>query len=763
MTQKKMNILNIEHSNLIKSLQKTKERLEQAERIAKLGHWELDLVTNKLYWSDEIYRIFDVNPQKFKASYEAFLDAVHPEDRERVNKAYTDSLKYKTVYDIDHRLLMKDGTVRFVNEKCKTEYDEQGTPLRSIGIVQDITDQKLSTDLALSFAQVVENSLSEIYLFDTKTLTFIMVNKRARKNLGYSLREISHLTLPDLEPEFTPELFKVIAIPLQTRQKKEIRYSTVHRRRDGTLYNVEVNLHLSMYKRSLAFLAIMLDTTERIKATNEILKLSRAIEQSPVMIVITDTKGTIEYVNPIFNEITGYTAEDVLGQNLDFLKPEGVSSKEYKQLWQTITSGNTWKGELCTRKKTGEFYWESVSISPVRNAAGNITHFVAVKEDITERKQMEIVLLESESNYRRLSNEFNALLDAIEKPLILLSPELKILWKNRAAKTTFGKKSLTSGKHHCFNVWFNRSTPCEDCLAQKCFRTGKTENIQFFTMDNRFWDIKVFPVKEGKNKTNNAIMIASDMTDEMLLREKSIRAGQLAALGEMAASVAHEINNPIYGVINCAELLIMDSLRGREMDYTLANMIIKESLRIANVTRCLLSFVRDTDEEKSKCCIRELIADTLTISGTIMRKEGINLKIRVPDSLPKITVHPQRIQQVFLNILNNARYALNEKYPVPHKNKIIEITGSEIMQNGTSYARIVFCDQGSGIPPDKIEKVMKPFFTTKPKDKGTGLGLSICNDIINHYKGRLEIKSSVGRFTKIKIALPVTDKENVTV
>ena len=763
MTQKKMNILNIEHSNLIKSLQKTKERLEQAERIAKLGHWELDLVTNKLYWSDEIYRIFDVNPQKFKASYEAFLDAVHPEDRERVNKAYTDSLKYKTVYDIDHRLLMKDGTVRFVNEKCKTEYDEQGTPLRSIGIVQDITDQKLSTDLALSFAQVVENSLSEIYLFDTKTLTFIMVNKRARKNLGYSLREISHLTLPDLEPEFTPELFKVIAIPLQTRQKKEIRYSTVHRRRDGTLYNVEVNLHLSMYKRSLAFLAIMLDTTERIKATNEILKLSRAIEQSPVMIVITDTKGTIEYVNPIFNEITGYTAEDVLGQNLDFLKPEGVSSKEYKQLWQTITSGNTWKGELCTRKKTGEFYWESVSISPVRNAAGNITHFVAVKEDITERKQMEIVLLESESNYRRLSNEFNALLDAIEKPLILLSPELKILWKNRAAKTTFGKKSLTSGKHHCFNVWFNRSTPCEDCLAQKCFRTGKTENIQFFTMDNRFWDIKVFPVKEGKNKTNNAIMIASDMTDEMLLREKSIRAGQLAALGEMAASVAHEINNPIYGVINCAELLIMDSLRGREMDYTLANMIIKESLRIANVTRCLLSFVRDTDEEKSKCCIRELIADTLTISGTIMRKEGINLKIRVPDSLPKITVHPQRIQQVFLNILNNARYALNEKYPVPHKKKIIEITGSEIMQNGTSYARIVFCDQGSGIPPDKIEKVMKPFFTTKPKDKGTGLGLSICNDIINHYKGRLEIKSSVGRFTKIKIALPVTDKENVTV
>ncbi|MCF6148210.1 MAG: PAS domain S-box protein [Candidatus Kuenenia sp.] len=751
----------VERRNLIKSLQESKQKLEHAERIAKLGHWELDLVTNALYWSDEIYRIFDRDPQKFKATYEAFLEAVHPEDRERVNKAYTDSLKYKTTYDIDHRLLMKDGTVKFVNEKCTTEYNEQGIPLRSIGIVQDITEQKLSVDLALSFAQVVENSLSEIYLFDVKTLTFIMVNKRARKNLGYSLHEISQLTLVDLAQEFTPELFEIITIPLRTGQKKEIQYSTVHRRKDGTLYNVEVNLHLSLYRRSLAFLAIMLDATERIKATNEILKLSRAIEQSPGIIVITDTKGTIEYVNPTFNKITGFATEEVLGQNLSFLKPEGISTKEYKQLWETIVSGNTWKGELCTKKKHGEFYWEAVSISPVRNAIGNITHFVAVMEDITERKQIEIVLLESERNYRRLSNEFNALLDAIERPLILLSPDLEILWENRGAKkTTFGKRFVNSAKHHCYNLWFNRSIPCEDCLVQKCFRTGKTENIQLFTPDNRFWDIKVFPVKEEKNKTHNVIMIAGDMTDEMLLREKSIRAGQLAAIGELAASVAHEINNPIYGVINCAELLIKDSLRGKKMDHDIANMIIKESYRIANVTKCLLSFVRDKEDEKSKCSIHELLSDTLTFTGTIMQKEGIKLKTNMPDSLPKITVHPQRIQQVFLNILNNARYTLNEKYPVHHKNKIIDITGSEIMLNGTPHIQMVFYDRGKGTPPDKLEKVMTPFFTTKPKNKGTGLGLSISNDIINDYNGKLEIESREGDFTKIKITLPISGKNS---
>jgi len=746
-----------ERRNLIKSLQESKQRLEQAERIAKLGHWELDLVTNTLYWSDEIYRIFDIDPKKFKASYEAFLETVHPEDRERVNTAYTDSLKNKTLYDIEHRLLMKDGAVKFVREKCTTEYDPQGIPLRSLGIVQDITEQKLATDLIMGFAEVLDNSSNEIYIFDAKTLLFIHVNKTAVINTGYSLAELRRLTPLDLKPEFTSESFDTLIEPLRTGAKGNIHFSAVHRRKDGTLYNIEVNLQLSTFEHSPAFVANIVDSTERRKAENEILKLSRAIEQSPSVIIITDPKGIIEYVNPVFTGITGYTNEDILGQHLEFLKPEGISSKEYRQLWQTVASGDIWKGELCARKKTGEFYWESVFISPVRNAEGVIANFLAVKEDITERKQMEIVLLESESNYRKLSSQFNALLDAIEKPLILLSPELEILWENRAAKIIFEKKIHNGKEHQCYNVWFHRSVPCEGCLVQKCFQTGKTENTQFFTPDNRFWDIKVFPVKEEENKINHVIMVASDMTEELLAREKSLRAGQLATIGELAASVAHEINNPIYGVINCAELLIMDSLRGKKMDHDMVNMIIKESQRIANVTKCLLSFVRDTDEEKIKCSVHELFADTLTFSGTIMRKEGINLKIRIPENLPKIIVHPQRIQQVFLNILNNSRYALNEKYPNQHKNKIIDITASEILLNEAPHIKIVFHDRGAGIPHDKLEKALTPFFTTKPKGKGTGLGLSICNDIINNYNGTLEIESREGHFTKIKITLPIAE------
>lgn len=127
-------------------LLESERRQKEAEQIGMLGHWEMDIVNNKLYWSDQIYRIFELNPNEFGASYEAFLDSIHPDDREFVNKSYTDSLKNKTAYDIVHRLMMKDGTVKFVNERCKTHYDENGNPVRSIGTVQDITERKEAED-----------------------------------------------------------------------------------------------------------------------------------------------------------------------------------------------------------------------------------------------------------------------------------------------------------------------------------------------------------------------------------------------------------------------------------------------------------------------------------------------------------------------------------------------------------------------------------------------------------------------------------------
>ncbi len=146
----------------------------------------------------------------------------------------------------------------------------------------------------------------------------------------------------------------------------------------------------------------IVDITERKQAEEELRKLSRAVEQSPDSIVITDPEGTIEYVNPNFTRLTGYSLDEVIGTKPSILKSGHTSSKEYKRMWDTILSGNDWRGEFLNKKKDGGLYWESATISPITNPAGRITHFLAIKEDITQRKQAEEARREAESRYRAL-------------------------------------------------------------------------------------------------------------------------------------------------------------------------------------------------------------------------------------------------------------------------------------------------------------------------------------------------------------------------
>jgi len=195
-------------------LKKSESKLKKAQKIARLGQWELDLTTNSLHWSDEIFHIFDIDPDKFGASYEAFLDTIHPEDRGTVNKAYTDSLKNKTPYEISHRLLLKDGTVKFVNEICRTEYDEKGTPLLSTGIVQDITELK-QAEVALS--QETERLLVTLRSIGDGVITtdtkgrVTLINKIAEKLTGWSQSQAAGKDIK--------EVFNIINA--ETRQKCE--------------------------------------------------------------------------------------------------------------------------------------------------------------------------------------------------------------------------------------------------------------------------------------------------------------------------------------------------------------------------------------------------------------------------------------------------------------------------------------------------------------------------------------------------------------
>lgn len=256
----------------------------------------------------------------------------------------------------------------------------------------------------------------------------------------------------------------------------------------------------------------------------------------------------------------------------------------------------------------------------------------------------------------------------------------------------------------------------------------------------------------GADGLPKVLFLIVDITDKKRYEQEVIRNSQLASLGELASGVAHEINNPITGIINYSQIL-MDQYTDGEINE-IAKRINREGERIAIIVKNLLSFGRAASKEYVPITVKELTEECLMLARQQLRQDGIILEIDIPDDLPMILANPNEMQQVFINFLNNARYALNKKYPESHPNKKLTISAHKIVKNGSEWLRFVCYDRGIGIPQYLIDRITQPFFTTKPPGEGTGLGLSISHKIIQQHGGLLRFESVENEFTKTIVEIP---------
>lgn len=376
-----------------------------------------------------------------------------------------------------------------------------------------------------------------------------------------------------------------------------------------------------------------------------------------------------------------------------------------------------------------------------------------LQAEIAERKRAEISLRMSEGEYKRLSAQFQTLLDTIPAALLLISRDLKVMWSNKGANV-FSRSNPIGIR--CHELFHGASSPCGECPAVRSYESGKEEDLQTATPDGRQWEIRTVPVRKEDGQIEGVIEVATDITEKVALHRETMRAAHLASLGELSAGVAHEINNPINGIINYAQILYNRGNPGNK-DREIAGRILKEGHRIADIVSGLLSFARVRKEEKERASIEDILGEALSLTQSQMGKEGIRVLTSLPSVLPQIVANPQQIMQVFLNVLSNARYALNERYPGPHENKILEILAETAEGDGGPCVRMTFRDWGTGIPANLMDKIITPFFTTKPGGKGTGLGLSICSGIVSDHGGKLGVESVEGEFTKVTVDLPVAE------
>jgi PAS domain S-box-containing protein len=258
------------------------------------------------------------------------------------------------------------------------------------------------------------------------------------------------------------------------------------------------------------------------------------------------------------------------------------------------------------------------------------------------------------------------------------------------------------------------------------------------------------------------IITVRDITEEKIRKEEALRTGQLAAIGELAAGVAHEINNPINGIINYTQILLDDHEEENEANAVhkdIMGRIIKEGERISTIVRNLLSFARQRDEIVEQIQISDIIKDSLSLLMHQLHKDAIQLVVTIPPNLPFIKGNPQQLQQVFVNLLTNACYALNQKYQGKDPDKRIEISSSVVKVEGRDFVRTTVSDWGAGITQDVINHIFDTLFTTKPPGQGTGLGLNISKGLVRDHNGYLSLTSTPGEPTIATVDLPVSEAE----
>lgn len=504
---------------------------------------------------------------------------------------------------------------------------------------------------------------------------------------------------------------------------------------------------------------------------------------------IADLAGNITYVNQAFVSHWGYRKEEIIGKPGYFL---GGSHEAVSELLQTVRSTGEWTGQQIAKKKDGSHFPVELSAHLVKDDDGNPLCIMASFTNIAKRKraeeelqayqeQLEVLvgrrtaelasaveelreevvrhtettssLQKSEQKFRELSQEFNILLNAIPDRLVLMSPDLRVLWVNRVALGNLLGDDVDMAGHYCYTLWHGRKTPCNDCPVLKTFTSGDPASSEISTPDGRLWSVRGYPIKDDLGQVKSVMEVSTDITEKVLMQAQRMRANHLASIGELAAGVAHEINNPINGIINYAQILRNRTEEGsRERDVS--ERIIKEGERVAFIVKSLLSFARERKEEKVPVHVSAILSDALSLTEVHLRKNAIGLTIQMPEELPRVRAHPQQVQQVFLNIINNARYALNEKYPQADPDKVFIIRGEERIADSRRYVCLVFEDHGTGIREDALGKVMIPFFTTKPVNIGTGLGLSISHGIISDHGGTIEIESREGQYTRVSVLIP---------
>ena len=439
-------------------------------------------------------------------------------------------------------------------------------------------------------------------------------------------------------------------------------------------------------------------------------------------------------VNREVEKVTGYIKGELVQKEVFDLFPleEMEKARDYFKEVAEIGEGRT--DSLSLMKKEGVS--TEVDLSTKRIDLGDESFYQMIFRDLTEQRKLEKKIRQSKRN-------LEAIFDGIRDQLSIQAPDYRILRVNRAVvenyQTTFEK--LLNQK--CYEAYFQRSQPCEKCPVSVTIETKQpATSIMKSSKDNTTLQIFSYPILDEKGNLLSVIEYTKDITEEQRLQEQLIQSEKLAGIGILASGVAHEINNPLSGIIGMAEIAL------EEEDPTKNESYLKDILdcaqRISEIVKGLRSYSRAAKKgEQGLVDLNEVLEETLKMVRLVAQKTPVEV-IKKFQPVEKIQANIGEIQQVFTNLITNAFQAMDGK-----GGKLVLSTRSI----GDSV-EVKVSDDGMGIPQKYLNQIFDPFFTTKKPGEGTGLGLNIVYRIVTQYEGTINVESKEQVGTTFTIKFP---------
>jgi len=596
------------------------------------------------------------------------------------------------------------------------------------------------------FRTLFEFAPDGIYLNDLQG-RFLDGNRAAQELIGCPKDELTGKTFLSLNLLSQPDLMKATAaLERHAHGEQTGPDEFIINRKDGRQVAVEIRAFPIAIGNQPMVLGVARDISQRKQAEDQLRKLSRAVEQSPTTIVITDVAGNIEYVNPKFTELTGYSAAEAIGNNPRILKAGDMPPAVYRKLWKTITAGKEWRGEMHNRKKNGEMFWETSSISPVMNAEGEITHFLAIKEDITERKRADATVREQA-----------ALLDKAQDAILVRDLEHRISYWNQSAQRLYGWSAAeVLGRSACELIYRDSAlldTSVAELLAngewvgelEQITQTGKPLTVE------GHWTL----VRDDAGKPTSILEINTDITSRRKLEQQFLRAQRMESIGTLAGGIAHDLNNVLAPIMMAIELLRMGEHDPQRL--AILSTIGDCTKRGADMVKQVLSFARGVEGKQLHVQLAHLLQETATMTNETFLK-NIQVHCHVQPGLWAVQGDPTQLRQVLLNLCVNARDAMpaGGVLTLSACNETLDAAYAAMNPTAQSGPHVVIAveDSGCGMSQEVMERIFEPFFTTKNLGEGTGLGLSTSIAIIKSHHGFVQVSSEPGRGSTFRVFIP---------